>query len=165
MPSALSDDLSSLWNFSLAVYARAGVADACLRLEDEHDANVNLLLWCAWLGAKGYLLEQEQLLQAQRVIASWDENYVKPLRALRRKMKSEFGVGDANIESVRNSIKQAELHAEQQLQFWLEQVTTNGENSCVDTGQIVRANIVLYLSCIGAADNAHAKSLLDAFDS
>ncbi|WP_323813735.1 TIGR02444 family protein [Cellvibrio sp. NN19] len=165
MPSALSDDLSGLWNFSLDVYARAGVADACLRLQDEHGANVNLLLWCAWLGAKGYSLEQEQLLQAQRVIASWDENYVKPLRALRRKMKSEFGVGDANIESVRNSIKQAELHAERQLQFWLEQVITDGEKNCVDAGKIVRANILLYLSLIGVVENAYSKNLFDALDS
>lgn len=114
------DTVSSLWDFSLALYARPGVADSCVRLQDEHGVNVNLLLWCAWLEQQGMRLDTTRLHAAQKRIHAWDEHYVIPLRQLRRRMKAEFGVSDGDIEQVRSQIKQAELLAEKQLQLWLE---------------------------------------------
>jgi uncharacterized protein (TIGR02444 family) len=121
MPSVSSDSHSSLWNFSLARYARTGVADVCLRLQDEHGVNVNLLLWCAWLEACGLMLDEARLSDAQERIRAWDERYVVTLRQLRSNMKAEFGVIDKGIEGVRQQIKQAELLAEKQVQLWLEE--------------------------------------------
>lgn len=121
MPPRSPDSYSSLWDFSLTQYARAGVADACLRLQDEHGVNVNLLLWSAWLESRGLFLDNARLRSAQKRIHAWDEHYVVPLRQLRRRMKVEFGVADKDIEQVRQQIKQAELLAEKQLQLWLEE--------------------------------------------
>ena len=45
-----------LWDFSLRVYRAPGVSDWCLALQDGHGADVNILLWAAWLGAAGLLL-------------------------------------------------------------------------------------------------------------
>ncbi|MDZ7901762.1 MAG: TIGR02444 family protein [Rheinheimera sp.] len=120
MPSASPDTLLSLWDFSLLHYARPGVAEACLQLQDGHDANVNVLLWCAWLERRGLILDEVRLGNAQKRIRAWDEHYVIPLRHLRRRMKAEFGVADAAIEQLRTHIKQAELLAEKQLQLLLE---------------------------------------------
>lgn len=121
MPPASPDDVSRLWDFSLQQYARAGVADACLRLQDEQGVNVNLLLWCVWLEQRGLTLDTARLRYAQKRIHAWDEHYVVPLRQLRCRMKAEFGVADADIERVRQQIKQAELLAEKQVQLWLEE--------------------------------------------
>ena len=41
---------SPFWNFSLRLYARAGVPDACLALQARHGIDVNLLFCCLWLG-------------------------------------------------------------------------------------------------------------------
>lgn len=125
MPPVSPDSHSSLWDFSLIHYARAGIADACLRLQDTHGVNVNLLLWCAWLEAHGLTLDAPRLSSAQKRIHAWDQNYVVPLRQMRRRMKVEFGATDNNIERVRQQIKQAELVAEKQVQLWLEQMTQN----------------------------------------
>lgn len=143
---------SSLWDFSLALYPQAGVADCCLQLQDEQGANVNILLWCSWLGAKGYLLDKSQLAEAQALIYAWDQNYILPLRQLRRQMKAEFGVNDVGVEAVRSSIKQAELQAERQLQYWLEQqaqLWNSAPDS--DTEKTIRANVDCYLSALGVA--------------
>ena len=44
---------AALWRFSLTVYGRAGVPAACLALQDEGGRDVNLLLYCCWVGASG----------------------------------------------------------------------------------------------------------------
>lgn len=121
MPSPVQ--LDSLWDFSLALYQQPDVADSCLRLQDEHGVNVNLLLWCVWLECQGLNLDDAHLHEAQRRIRGWDQHYVVPLRHLRQRMKAEFGIQDAAIETVRRHIKQAELAAEQQLQLRLQSLT------------------------------------------
>lgn len=42
---------NALWRFSLAVYAAPGVAEECLALQETSNIGVNLLLFCAWVGA------------------------------------------------------------------------------------------------------------------
>ena len=44
---------ASFWAFSLEFYARPGVAEACLALQDRHGLDVNILLLCCWLGWSG----------------------------------------------------------------------------------------------------------------
>ncbi len=111
---------TSLWDFSLFYYGRPGVSSLCLHLQDEHGVNVNILLWTLWLGYRGIQLEPTQLTLALRKTHSWDQQYVLPLRQLRRQMKAEFGVADRSIETVRAQIKHAELLAEKHLQQLLE---------------------------------------------
>lgn len=120
MTKPIRPGAQSLWDFSLALYAAPGVADACLHLQDEHGVNVNLLLWCVWLECNGVCLDDARLHDAQRRIRAWDQHYVIPLRHLRQRMKAEFGTADEAIEQVRGYIKQAELAAEQQLQLKLQ---------------------------------------------
>lgn len=115
--------LDSLWDFSLALYAQPGVAESCLRLQDEQGINVNLLLWCVWLECNGWHLDQGRLHEAQRCTRGWDKHYVIPLRHLRQRMKAEFGTANGAIEKVRGHIKQAELAAERELQMLLQHLT------------------------------------------
>jgi uncharacterized protein (TIGR02444 family) len=159
MPPAPPDDISNLWDFSLQQYARAGVADACLRLQDEQGVNVNVLLWCLWLERRGLRLDAARLRSAQKRIHAWDEHYVVPLRQLRRRMKAEFGVADAGIEQVRHQIKQAELLAEKQLQSLLEVLPQSWANtgtvnlSPVMTGE----NLRFYLQQLNVTDTSIAE--------
>ena len=41
------------WNFSLEIYAAEGVSEACLDLQERRGCDVNILLFCCWLGASG----------------------------------------------------------------------------------------------------------------
>ena len=44
------DAAEAFWRFSLMVYARPGVADALIGLQDRDGHNVNLVLYGLWLG-------------------------------------------------------------------------------------------------------------------
>src|SRR5262245_35238924 len=84
---------NDFWRFSLAVYGQPGVAGECLGLQDKFGLNINLLLFCAWLGRRGIALTREHLEGASRSIASWHDHVVRPLRRVRRQRKLINGVG------------------------------------------------------------------------
>ena len=160
MASVLPENYVSFWDFSLQQYARPGVADVCLQLQDQHAVNVNLLLWCVWLERRGLVLNQERLGEAQQRIQAWDEHYVIPLRQLRRRMKTEFGLVDAGIEQVRHQIKQAELLAEKQVQKQLESVAENWRDTASDAPLSAGHNLVFYLQEYKVNDFSRVVSLL-----
>ncbi|MEH6639759.1 MAG: DUF2390 domain-containing protein [Porticoccaceae bacterium] len=97
------------WQYSLALYQRPGVANFCLNLQDglhptadrsainpqaqsadpenEH-ANVNVLLFCCWVGRQGVELTQSDMPNLEASIATWHQDQVLPLRAARRALGS-----------------------------------------------------------------------------
>ncbi len=110
---------ASLWDFALALYAAPGVENVCLRLQDDFQANTNVVLWSCWLDALNIRLTPERLEQAQKRIASWDNTVVAPLRQLRRDLKQQASQ-DQQVDSCRQAIKSAELAAEKVELDWLE---------------------------------------------
>ena len=102
----------SLWDWTLDVYARPGVSDACLALQDGHGQNVPFLLWAVW--AEG--ADETRLSAAAEVARNWDAGVVQPLREIRRRLKPSFPmVQDGARESLRDDVKAAELRAERVL--------------------------------------------------
>ena len=80
---------SPFWKFSLAVYAAPGVAAECLALQSELNIDVNSLLFCAWLGAaKTILLGDRNLAAIDASVRQWHETVVRPLRAVRQKIRA-----------------------------------------------------------------------------
>ena len=49
------------WRYSLGFYRRSGVEQACLGLQNTCGADVNLLLFCCWMGAQGRPLDKRSL--------------------------------------------------------------------------------------------------------
>lgn len=160
MPSVLAENYVSFWDFSLQHYARPGVADVCLQLQDERGLNVNLLLWCLWLEECGLELDAVRLQAAQKTIRVWDEHYVIPLRQLRRRMKVEFGIEDPDIDQLRRHIKQAELLAEKQVQMQLESLAkvwlASARNARLPPGH----NLSIYLQEYNLNNHSELRSLL-----
>jgi uncharacterized protein (TIGR02444 family) len=96
----------SLWDFSLAFYARAGVADACLQCQDEALADVNLLLFLLWRGQGGARLEPVEIAAIDAEVQDWRDHVVTKLRAVRRHLKA------TDAAALHETIKSAELEAE-----------------------------------------------------
>jgi uncharacterized protein (TIGR02444 family) len=113
---------TEFWNFSLAVYARDGVPAECLYLQDTHRIDVNLLLFCAWLGARGTVLSSSDIAAAAKAVSPWQANIIGKIREVRRALKQ------LDAETLRGKIKAAELDAERIEQTMLTQwaVTTLG---------------------------------------
>jgi len=90
------------WNFSLEIYAGEGVAEACLDLQARRGCDVNILLFCSWLGASGRpTLTAERLGAILKVSDVWQAEIVRPLRQVRQLLK-ELPFGHADVKDVRD---------------------------------------------------------------
>jgi uncharacterized protein (TIGR02444 family) len=134
----------ALWDFSLRLYSQPGVASACLSLQDNYGADVNVLLWSMWLENQQKRLNQERLHLALTLITPWVTATILPLRQMRRQLKNHYGTTDSQIENLRQTIKQAELQAEQQEQWQLYALAINwpADTSAVSPGE----NLLSYLN-------------------
>lgn len=104
----------SLWDFSAELYARSGVADCCLRLQDEQGADVCLLLAALWLERRGVAATTERIARLERLATPWQAAVTAPLRELRRAWKSA-AAADAELAALRQSLLELELQAERLL--------------------------------------------------
>ncbi|CAN1605933.1 TIGR02444 family protein [Pseudomonas mediterranea] len=111
---------SDLWNFSLDLYARPGVEQSCLALQ-EAGASVCLLLCGLWLEQRGVACDEQRLQQLRQLAEPWDKEVVQPLRTLRTQWKAD-AVQDTDLTHLREQIKKLELGAEQCLLERLEAV-------------------------------------------
>ncbi len=101
----------ALWDFSLALYARDGVADACLRLQDRHGLDVCLVLFCVWHGLRRGAVPDAAMARAIAFSERWGREAVRPLRGVRRRMKRMEPAG-VPLERLRERVKEVELAAE-----------------------------------------------------
>jgi uncharacterized protein (TIGR02444 family) len=112
--------VSGLWDWTLGAYARPGVPEACLALQDAHGQMTSFLLWAVWAEATDEVL----LGRAAGVARRWDALALTPIREVRRALKPSFdGVSDNAREGLREDVKAAELRAERVLMEALEAIT------------------------------------------
>src|SRR5580704_19009550 len=99
----------ALWRFSLALYARPGVAEALIALQDRAGCDVNLVLFALWLGAaRGRRVASAELATAATAIAPIGHDIVRPVRQLRRRLKTE---PTADLQDLRQRLLALELAA------------------------------------------------------
>ncbi len=104
---------AALWRFGLATYARPGVADACLLLQDRAGADVNVLLALLWLGAEhGRAVGETALDRVLAAVGPWQTQIVAKLRDARRALKSGGGLGVAGTVPLYTRLKDIELATE-----------------------------------------------------
>ena len=76
-------DGEALWRFSVAFYARPGVSEALIALQDRAGCDVNLMLFALWLGvSRCGRLTKKELTAAARIARPIRVDIVEPLQAL-----------------------------------------------------------------------------------
>lgn len=81
---ALEFDDHPFWNYSLRVYGGDGVAAACIALQDRLGIDVNVLLYCSWIGHSGRgVMTAAELDAALAAVSEWQGTIVRRLRAVR----------------------------------------------------------------------------------
>ena len=147
------------WDFSLRVYGRDGVGAACLHLQENHGIDVNVMLFCLWLGETGRGVLDAEVHQ----------EVVKSLRGLRRILKDGFpDVFQGLRESLRGKVQAAEIDAEHLQQLLLaasvERPAPGGALTVEDRAGDASRNFDLYLDSLGAAfgpaDTVHFAHIL-----
>src|SRR5437868_605100 len=158
---------SPFWRFSLRFYTRTHVAPACLLLQDEAGADVNLLLFLLFLADQKRSISAEEIVRLDEAVAQWRETVVKPLRALRRGLKQgvDFIPGPVS-ETFRAQIKRLELESEQIEQHRLEELTTAGLGSPAESRmQAAETNVALYCATLRGASADAVAAILRGFAS
>jgi uncharacterized protein (TIGR02444 family) len=138
---------NAFWRFSLAVYKPADIAAECLALQEAVGLDVNLLLFCAWLGTRAIVLSRSDIEAASRVVALWHNGVVRPLRAVRRHIKTQYG--DA-FEELRSRVKDNELQAEQAEQAMLFAYAQGIQGSSGGVDAVAR-NVNAYIAMMSGA--------------
>jgi uncharacterized protein (TIGR02444 family) len=148
------------WRFSLALYARPGVADALIRVQDRAGCDVNLILFGLWLGAsQGRVLATAELAGAAAAIAPLTGTVVAQLRLLRRQLK---GAADPDLEALRRRIAGLEIVAERRVQYRLAGLFSGAQ---CDGDRLPAAQANLALTLGGEAGSSEAGVLRRALAS
>ncbi len=123
--------MSDFWDWALVAYARPGVAETCLDLQDTHGQNVPLLLWAAWAALHGRPV-RNLADRAVAVTRAW-QPVIEPLRSVRRTLKTPLGEDDPAVRlPLRDQVKTAELAAERALMLQLATVSGSGGQAVPD---------------------------------
>lgn len=101
------------WDFALKVYRSPGVSEACLEVQERLGVDVNVLLFCCWVGESGRgNLTPEALARACEAVALWHETVVQNLRAVRRGLKEMDSAPKDLADGLRREIQAREIDAE-----------------------------------------------------
>jgi uncharacterized protein (TIGR02444 family) len=148
MPEAApSGSGSPFWRFSLRLYRLPGVAEACIKLQEDSGCDVNLLLFLLWHATQGQQLATEEIARLEQDIAPWRDRTVVPLRAVRRALKSPPGLVEAGAaEAFRTRIKAVEVEAErlQQEAMYARVREALLGDAVLSVAEAARANVVAY---------------------
>lgn len=149
------------WDYSLAHYTQPGVAQCCLDYQDQHRANVNLLLFCCWLGSFGVQIESEKLEQAKLHITPWDCQVVQPLREARRFIATSPLMKKVSFSSeLIASLQQVELMSEQVVQNDLFDWYSRKEFTRNNKLGLQAKNLNAYFSLLGCGSVTESSPLL-----
>ena len=150
----------SLWDFSLEIYRRPGVQEACLKLQDDLGADVNMLLYCCWRGefADG---EMRALLAD---LTPWQNGVVRGLRSVRRTLKpmvAELGRLSEAASGLCNKIAALELEAEKLQHSILSRYTAEHGKISPPSPQVVDHNLTQYFKMLQKVPEEELKDALE----
>lgn len=148
------------WNFSLEIYGSEGVAEACLDLQERRGCDVNILLFCCWLGASGRpTLTADRLRAILKVSNAWQAEVVRPLRDVRQRLKDQPWPEalPETLDAVRRRVADAELAAEHAEQTKLARLHAPQADRDRPVEKRLRAavgNLGVYAVCLGVVPDA-----------
>ena len=156
------------WDFSLDLYARDGVAPACLALQDRHGIDVNVLLFCVWLGRAGHpALDDRAMAELTDKVADWHQEIVRELRRIRRLLKEALGPVPENLQkALRRRVQKIELEAEhvEQLVLAAGSADRARQGPAADRAAVACRNVAAYFAALGVApdrqDAEHVRPVL-----
>lgn len=140
----------SFWDFSLSFYNDAEVQQACLRFQDTHGGDVNVMLYLLYRAGQGAAFGTGGVAALDAAIAPWREEMVRPIRDLRRALKGKLYLPDAGAqESFRNQLKKVELNAEKLQQTVLEGNAPEADQTGLDPRDAAARSLAAYAEVLG----------------
>ncbi|MCG7563895.1 MULTISPECIES: TIGR02444 family protein [Pseudoalteromonas] len=104
-------DAADFWTYACTQYARAGMQDALLALQDNDHKNVNLILLLMYLDARDLSLHATHVQALHALCDAFDHTVLHPQRQIRRILKQQHQHYEAYAE-LRQHMLNAELAQE-----------------------------------------------------
>ncbi len=158
------------WDFSLRIYGSDGVPAACIALQERRGIDVNLLLFCAWIGESGRgVLAESDLEAALAATTAWNLDIVCALRVVRNRLKDGMPpIPTERSDVLRKMILEIEVKSEHVEQIALAAAVTRPANSALAAERRrddAVANVAAYFRRHGftpdAEDARHVAIVLD----
>jgi uncharacterized protein (TIGR02444 family) len=123
-----------------------------LALQDGADADVNMLLAAAWLGAEDHCWQPDEVIEIVRACAKWRALCLLPLRKIRHNLK-ELVAADNWYQR----IKALELEAERHQLHWIEDAALHLAiaNHSNDQPSAIEYNLNVYLATLPLIADGH----------
>jgi len=155
------------WDFSLEVYGKEGVAPACLVLQDAHQLDVNIVLFCCWIGATGRgALDIGDVETMAAAVAEWHGDVVRGVRSVRQRLKGGLAPAPLDLsESLRRRITKIEVELEHVEQLMLAATIDRGADSGAGAERRTadaEGNVDRYFSTIGRTPSAKDRDAIAA---
>jgi uncharacterized protein (TIGR02444 family) len=157
---------SPFWRFSVKFYSVAGVAQACIDLQDQAKVDVNILFFLLWNATQGRALSIAEVAELERMIGAWREMTVVPIRNVRRALKAPPPVLPPDAaEGFRTRIKAVELEAERLQQEAMYDLAQSGRigQPAASPAEAARASADAYQAVLGPFPAGPLDRVLSAF--
>jgi uncharacterized protein (TIGR02444 family) len=162
--AASAQQANPFWTFSLGYYRGAGVSEACLELQDNCGVDVNVVLFLLWQASQRRRVAAADVKALADKVRPWQVEVIGPIRALRRKLKSDAPLLDKGpAELFRTKIKAIELESERLQQEAMAALAAGLKTDSAPSAEAAaRASIAAYESTLGRPFTAAAVDTLIA---
>ncbi len=150
----------AFWRFSLALYGRPGVADSCLKLQDEAGADVNLLLLGFWRAEQGLAPWKAAEIEALAAAIAPVNAVLRPFRQARRGIKALIA-DTVDAGDLYEQAKALELRLEQRVQARLAELTPASTATQAGSDS-AEAHLAAYMATLPQPGHPAAAALLVA---
>lgn len=156
----MTTDSEAFWQFSIDRYGRDGVSELCIAWQDTLGVDVNLVLFCIWVGQNGCRIPELVLQDCiSGPAGTWQRDIVQPLRNARRAMKDWQRDSQHDVEALRQRVKDLELECERLTQHVLIDTTAGSlkpDASLAENGEQLRQaamdNLKVYFRLLAPPD-------------
>jgi uncharacterized protein (TIGR02444 family) len=137
---ALDPDV--FWRFSISLYGESSIKELCLSLQDQHSADVNLMLLYVWLDQQNISITSPERESLEALSNEWQTHWLHPLRKQRKTL--------GRTAPEYKAILQQELELERREQQALIQCANAFNLTRQQQTITTYRNINMYLSKIGS---------------
>jgi len=151
LDTASAAQTSPFWTFSLGYYRGAGVSEACLELQDNCGVDVNVVLFLLWMASQQRHVGADQVKRLADRVRPWQVDVIGPIRALRRRLKSDAPLLDkGSAELFRTRIKAIELESERLQQEAMHALAGGVKSESAPSAEAAaRSSIAAYQDVVG----------------
>lgn len=156
---------NDFWDWTLPTYGQPGVSPACLRLQDRHGLDVNVVLYAVWAASRGTELSEGDVAAAARRVDDWHGLVVRGLRAIRTQLKGDpHGAPEELAEALREGIKKLELDSERMEHVMLGSELPAARHEGADIAElrrVARRSVHRYLEVLGGEPDSDDEAAIE----